>query len=49
MDVFESALTAVLLGVTFARQVQTPTDASTRLILFLLSDFKFGVLCCDRV
>ena len=30
MDVFESAPAAALLGVTFARQVRTPTDALTR-------------------
>jgi hypothetical protein len=30
MDVFEPAPAAALLGVTFARRVQTPTDASKR-------------------
>ena len=28
MDVFESAPAAALLGVTFASQIQTPTDTS---------------------
>jgi hypothetical protein len=44
MDVFESAPAAALLGVTFASRVQTPTDASKRASLILLSDFEFGRL-----
>ena len=44
MDVFESASTAALLGVTFARLVQTPTDTSLIDMIDESSDFEFSRL-----